>query len=72
MMETGLGPGPFLQGRDWPGRGDLAAASMLAQVGFRGTMPDWKREAEQHPAALDHLRRVFDACSMEQPRWLAR
>ena len=72
MMETGLGSGPFLQGRDQPGRGDLAGASMLAQVGFRGTMPDWKREAERHPAVLDHVRRVFDACSMERPRWLAR
>ena len=69
-VETGLGHGPFLEGRDEPGRGDLAGASSVVQVGYKDSMPDLARRTLQRPQVLEHARRVFDACSTEQPRWL--
>ncbi len=70
MVEQGLEGGPFLQGRATPGRGDLACAGLLVQVGFRGSMPDQMAEVQRHPAIIEHLRAVYQACSMELPRWL--
>ena len=70
MAAAGLEGGAFLQGRDRPGRGDLACASLMAQAGYQGTMPDVEARLRAHPKLLDHMRRVFEACSMEPPRWL--
>jgi len=70
MIETGLAGGPFLQGRESPGRGDLACAALVAQAGFRGTLPDVEKRLRSHPLILEHTRRVFAACSMEPPAWL--
>lgn len=67
MTEAGLAGGPFLQGRDRPGRGDLACASLLAQAGFRDTMPDVVSRMRRRPRLLEYGRRVFEACAMEAP-----
>ena len=72
MLEAGLDGGPFLQGRDRPGRGDLAGASLLAQLGFRDTMPDIARRLAARPALVEHVRTVYDACRMDLPRWFRR
>jgi len=72
LTVQGLSGGPFLEGRATPGRGDLAAASFLVQVGFRGTMPDIEREVLARPALVRHARAVYDACGCEPTRWLAR
>lgn len=70
MVESGLADGPFLQGRETPGRGDLACASFFAQAGFRDTLPDYVGRIRSRPALVDHTVRVFEACSMDLPRWL--
>ena len=70
MVEQGLEGGPFLQGRATPGRGDLACAAILVQVGFRGSMPREMAEVRKHPALVEHLKAVYGACSMDLPRWL--
>jgi len=70
MLVTDLREGPFLQGRPSPGRGDLAAASMLGQAGFRNSMPDVHRMVLAHPVVLANLRATFAACGGESPRWL--
>ncbi len=72
IFEEGLGDGPFFEGRDTPGRGDLASASTACQVAFRDTMPESRQLLEGHPAMVEHTRRVFEACSLDLPRWLAR
>jgi len=71
LLETGLEGGPFLQGRDAPGRGDLASASMLAQAGFRHTQPELVERLRKRPSLVEHTGRVLEHCSMKQPRWLA-
>jgi glutathione S-transferase len=65
----GLDGGSYLQGRDRPGRGDLACASFLVQPGFRDTLPETMQQIRERPALGEHCRRVLDACSMEHPRW---
>lgn len=70
MVETGLGDGPFLQGRNEPGRGDLAVASIAAQLGFRDTMPTLQEEFLGRPGLVEHVRGVYDAVGMPRPRWL--
>ncbi len=70
MIVTGLGSGPFLQGRASPGRGDLAAASLIAQLGFRETLPELVRRCTERPRITEHIRAVHDACHMQLPRWL--
>ncbi len=70
MAVSGLGDGPYLEGRPEPGRGDLAAAALLSQAGFRGTLPAIERKIRDRPALLQHVRRVYDACSMKRPAWL--
>jgi glutathione S-transferase len=72
MVETGLEGGPYLQARERPGRGDLACASILAQVGFRGTMPAVEKQVRARPAVLEQIRRVFEACALDPPHWLRR
>jgi glutathione S-transferase len=72
MFQTGLFDGPYLERRDVPARGDLAVASTVAQIGFRGTMPEMEERARKRPAVLDHTRRVFEACKTKLPRWLER
>ncbi len=70
MVEQGLEGGPFLQGRATPGRGDLSCAGILVQVGFRDSMPDEMAEVRKHPTIIEHMIAVFEACSMDLPRWL--
>jgi glutathione S-transferase len=66
----GLAGGPFLQGRDRPGRGDLSCVSLLVQPGFRDTLPGMMEQIRARPPLGEHCRRVLDACSMELPRWM--
>jgi glutathione S-transferase len=72
MLVTDLGEGPFLQGRSTPGRADLAVASMLGQVGFRGSMPEAQRLVSTRPELMANLRATFAACGGDSPRWLER
>ena len=71
MVVTGLGDARFLDERDAPSRADLAAASLLAQAGFRGTMPEVLAMVEARPPLRPYIARVFEACGAERPRWLA-
>ena len=66
----GFAGGPYLQGRDRPGRGDLACVSLLVQPGFRDTLPETMEQIRRRPELGDHCRRVLDDCSMEHPRWI--
>jgi glutathione S-transferase len=70
MIEKGLEGGPFLQGRSTPARGDLACAAIVAQSGFRGTMPVQVAYLREHDAVLRHVAAVFEACSTALPRWM--
>ena len=70
MLAAGLEDGPFLQGRGTPARGDLAAAAMLAQIGWRDTMPRVVERLDRYPLLRDYTGRVFEACRMPQPTWL--
>jgi glutathione S-transferase len=72
LLETGLAGGPFLQGRASPARGDLASASLMAQGGFRDTMPDFVERFDRRPALVEHTGRVLEACSMKLPDWLKK
>jgi glutathione S-transferase len=69
-IETGLEGGPFLGGRQAPGRGDLSCAALLAQIGFRDTMPRIEARFRGHPALSRHSVAVFEACGVEPPAWL--
>ena len=70
MIAEGLQGGSYLQGRDHPGRGDLAAVALFSQVGFRDTMPAVMEMVRTRPPLVELCRRVHDACDMEAPRWL--
>jgi len=70
-IETGLEGGPFLGGRETPGRGDLACASVTAQIGLLDTMPPVQRGFARHPALRRHAAAVFEACDAAPPKWLA-
>ena len=70
MLADGLEGGPFLQGRETPARGDLAAAGMLAQIGWRDSMPRVLERLDRHPVLRDYTARVFEACGMTRPEWL--
>jgi glutathione S-transferase len=70
MLAAGIGGGPYLQGRTAPARGDLAVASMLGQVGWRGTMPPVLDRLNRHPILCEHTARVFESCGMVRPDWL--
>ena len=70
MIAEGLQGGSYLQGRDHPGRGDLAAVALFSQVGFRDTMPAVMEMVRTRPPLVELCRRVHDACDMEGPRWL--
>lgn len=72
MVETGLSKGPFLQGRDEPGRGDLGMASIAVQCGFRDTMPEAMAILKTHPAILRQVEAVYAACDLALPRWWSR
>lgn len=69
MADAGLEDGPFLQGRDRPGRGDLALASIAVQCGFRETMPDATAILQSHPGILGLIEAVYAACDLAMPRW---
>ena len=69
-VATGLEGGTFLGGRSSPGRGDLSCAALLAQTGFRDTMPKVEARCRKHPQLEQHLAATFEACGAEPPVWL--
>ena len=69
-ITTGLEGGPFLGGRPTPGRGDLSCAALLAQAGFRDTMPEVEARFRKHPPLERHLAATLEACGAELPVWL--
>jgi len=71
MLAQGLEGGPFLQGRETPARGDLAAAGMLAQLGWRDSLPPVVERFRAYPDLGPFIARVFEACKMPPPGWLA-
>lgn len=72
MVAEGLEGGPFLQGRSEPATGDLAAASLLAQIGWRDAMPRVLERLDRYPALRDYTARVFESCKMRPPKWLGQ
>ena len=69
MLESGLASGPFLEGRDRPGRGDLALAANAVQCGFRNTMPEATVILRAHPTITGQVEAVYDACRLPLPKW---
>ena len=72
MIEIGLEGGPFLQGRDSPGRGDLAIAGLLGQAGYRDTLAEASGRLLARRPIVKQIEGVFEACGAELPRWLER
>lgn len=70
VVVEGLRAGPYLGGRSQPGRGDLAMAGLLAQLGWRGVTPRMNAALAEHPALREHTRRVFEACEAPAPDWV--
>lgn len=70
LVAAALGEGPFLDGRERPGRGDLAVAAVLAQAGFRDTMPGIRARIEAREALPRYTVRVLETCGARAPRWL--
>lgn len=70
VIEDGLGGGPYLGGREAPGRGDLAVATLLSQVGWAGITPRLQAAYLEHSALREHTRRVYAACDLKGPDWL--
>jgi glutathione S-transferase len=69
-ISTGLEGGPFLGGRQSPARGDLSCAALLAQIGFRRTMPRIEARFREHLPLGCYVVAVFGACGAEAPAWL--
>lgn len=69
-MNDALAGGPYLEGREEPGRGDFALAGILCQVGWRGATPELDAELAKHPALKEHAKRTFTACGFDTPEWL--
>lgn len=67
-IETGLEGGTFLGNRPAPGRGDLAVATLLAQAGWRETLPDVLAEIRRRPPLVAMVQATFEACGAEKPR----
>jgi glutathione S-transferase len=72
MLADGLEGGAFLQGREAPARGDFAAAGMLAQIGWRDSLPHILERLDRHPVLREYTARVFDQCRTPPPKWLRR
>lgn len=70
IAHDGLRGGPFLEGRDAPGRGDLAAVSFLVQAGFRGTMAETEADILDRPGLVRLVHATYRACGMEPTRWM--
>ena len=70
VLRDGLGAGPFLDDRPTPGRGDLAVASFLVQIGWRGVTPRGAEIFAGFPALNGHLRRTLEACGVSTPSWV--
>ncbi|MEM7244713.1 MAG: glutathione S-transferase family protein [Acidobacteriota bacterium] len=68
IVEASIGDGPFLDGRDEPGRGDLALASTLPQITFRGLTPQAGAELVARPSLVAYVERVFAACGRPAPK----
>lgn len=71
MVEEALESAPFLSGLDFPGRGDLAITSLFVQMGFRQSMKVPAEEYGKRKVLMAYAARVYDACKMEKPRWIA-
>jgi glutathione S-transferase len=69
-IAAGLEGGPFLQGRDRPGRGDLACVSLLVQAGFHDNMPEAMERIRGLSSLPRFCRDTLDACRMDVPGWL--
>lgn len=67
MIDSALAQGPFFQGRDVPGRGDLSVASHVAQLALAREDRGVAALLERHPRLLPHVARVFAACSTTPP-----
>ncbi len=70
-IEACLQGGPFLHGRDTPGRGDIAIASCGSSLLFPGGMARASEAFARRPAAREHAERVFESCSTEAPPCLS-
>jgi glutathione S-transferase len=70
LVTDGLAGGPFLDGRDAPGRGDLAIASFLVQVGWKEIDPIQLSRFKQRHELLSYVRRTLEACEVGPPDWL--
>jgi glutathione S-transferase len=64
MIDEALAGHRFLQGRDVPGRGDLAVASHVAQLVVAKEMPGIGALLARFPRLQPHAARVFEACRM--------
>jgi glutathione S-transferase len=64
MIDEALQPGPFLQGRDVPGRGDLSVVSHVAQMVAAPRSPELASAFERFPRLELHVARVFAACGL--------
>jgi len=71
MANESLAGGPFLEGRASPGRGDLSLAALLAQVGWRQTMPAVLASVRTRGALHAHVGCVFEACGLQRPAGFA-
>ena len=70
MIDDGLAGGPFLGGRERPGRGDVAVTALLSQVGFANSMPRVAALLDQHPPVKALCARTFEAARLDAPPWL--
>lgn len=69
-MNDALAGGPYLEGREEPGRGDFALAGILGQLGWREATPELHAELAKFPALGEHAKRTFTACGLDAPAWL--
>jgi len=65
----GIAGGPFLEGRDRPGRGDCALAAFLVQTAYGGSLPKGFALVKERPDLFAHVARVFEAASLPVPEW---
>jgi glutathione S-transferase len=70
IARDGLAGGDYLGARDAPGRGDLGLAATVAQLGWRGGMPQADAVLDAFPELRAHAARVFTACELSAPAWL--
>jgi glutathione S-transferase len=71
VLVHALGDDAFLSGGEVPGRGDLAVASFLIQVGWRGVTAQSLEALNACPSLVAHLRRTLVACGTAVPSWVS-